>query len=660
MLQAARRRLGAGGRPRRRGRRPPRRARGAADRGRRARRRRHDARAAPRARSGRACCGGRADAEAAAGGSLMCDMLPHDHEEYRQQMGHVWLGFGDDQLAASARGRGLRATSASSRCLRIRRPKARRFSWPRQRMSSVQSAVWFAVSPLAVVRSTQSQRSSQPLVFLSTSQPRPSGRARNKENDDAVSSSQRNARVRSSERRPAASPFKVKDLVPGRVRPQGDPPRRAGDARPDGPARRATTGQQPLAGAEDHGQPAHDDPDRRADRDACRAWARTCAGCRATSSPRRTTPPPRSWSAGRRRAAPSRTRRAPRSSPGRARRSRSTGGAPSEALLWPDGTGPDQIVDDGGDATLLIHKGIEFEKAGKVPAFDAGQRPGGVGRHPRPAARSELKENPKRWTKVAASMQGVTEETTTGVHRLYEMQKAGTLLFPAINVNDSRHQEQVRQHLRLPPLADRRPEPRHRRDDRRQGRGRLRLRRRRQGLRQALRGQGCRVIVTEIDPICALQAAMEGYQVRPLEDVVEQRRHLRHRRPATSNIITADHMAKMKDKAIVGNIGHFDNEIDMAGLKKVAGIKQINIKPQYDELALPGRPQRADPRRRPPAEPRLRHRPPELRDVGVVHQPDDRPDRAAPATTTSTRRRSTSCRSTSTRRSPACTWTSSA
>jgi adenosylhomocysteinase len=256
----------------------------------------------------------------------------------------------------------------------------------------------------------------------------------------------------------------------------------------------------------------------------------------------------------------------------------------ARALDFGNGQGPTQIVDDGGDATLLIHKGLEFEKAGSVP-------------DPKTADNEEFalvlallgrlfKEDPKRWTRVAAECKGVSEETTTGVHRLYEMEKAGSLLFPAINVNDSvtkskfdnlygcRHSlvdgimraSDVMLAGKVAVVC---------------GYGDVG-----KGCAQSLKGQGARVIITEIDPICALQAAMEGYQVLPLEDVVETADLFV---TATGNygIITVEHMARMKDKAIVGNIGHFDNEIDMDGLKKFPGVQKINIKPQYDQWLFP-------------------------------------------------------------------------
>jgi adenosylhomocysteinase len=256
----------------------------------------------------------------------------------------------------------------------------------------------------------------------------------------------------------------------------------------------------------------------------------------------------------------------------------------ARALDFGNGQGPTQIVDDGGDATLLIHKGLEFEGAGSVP-------------DPKTADNEEFalvlgllgrlfKEDPKRWTKVAAECKGVSEETTTGVHRLYDMQKAGTLLFPAINVNDSVTKSKF----------DNLYGCRHSLVDGLMRASDVMLAGKvavvcgygdvGKGCAQSLRGQGARVIVTEIDPICALQAAMEGYQVQTLEDVVETADIFV---TATGNfgIITIEHMARMKDKAIVGNIGHFDNEIDMDGLKRFPGVKKINIKPQYDQWLFP-------------------------------------------------------------------------
>ncbi|MFQ5535865.1 MAG: adenosylhomocysteinase [Gemmatimonadota bacterium] len=256
-----------------------------------------------------------------------------------------------------------------------------------------------------------------------------------------------------------------------------------------------------------------------------------------------------------------------------------------QALMWPDGSGPDLIVDDGGDATLLIHKGVEFEKAGAVPDFDPDTEPEEWG-VVLALLRRSLASDPGRWQRIAADIRGVSEETTTGVHRLYEMERAGTLLFPAINVNDSvtkskfdnlygcRHSvidglnraTDVMLSGKMAVVC---------------GYGDVG-----KGCAQALKGQGARVVVTEIDPICALQAAMEGYQVRRLDEVVEEA-DIFITATGNKDIITVDHMARMKDKAIVGNIGHFDNEIDVAGLMKLPGIERINIKPQYDEFRFP-------------------------------------------------------------------------
>jgi adenosylhomocysteinase len=253
----------------------------------------------------------------------------------------------------------------------------------------------------------------------------------------------------------------------------------------------------------------------------------------------------------------------------------------SEALLWPDGSGPTLIVDDGGDATLLVHKGAEFEGKGHVPQFNPADDPEEWGVI-LDLLHREIARDPKRFTRVASDIRGVSEETTTGVHRLYQMQEAGDLLFPAINVNDSvtkskfdniygcRHSvidglnraTDVMIAGKLAVVC---------------GFGEVG-----KGCAQALRGQGARVVVTEIDPICALQATMEGFEVKTLESVVAKA-DIFITATGNKDIITAAHMAKMKHNAIVGNIGHFDNEIDMAGLKKTAGIRKVNIKPQYDE-----------------------------------------------------------------------------
>ncbi|WP_433252330.1 adenosylhomocysteinase [Streptosporangium sp. CA-135522] len=254
-----------------------------------------------------------------------------------------------------------------------------------------------------------------------------------------------------------------------------------------------------------------------------------------------------------------------------------------QALVWPGGDGPNMILDDGGDATLLVHKGVEYEKAGAVPS----------------AAEDDAEEwkiildllrrtvgPDKKWTEIASRIKGVTEETTTGVHRLYEMFKAGSLLFPAINVNDSvtkskfdnkygcRHSvidglnraTDVLIGGKVAVVA---------------GYGDVG-----KGCADALRGQGARVIVTEIDPICALQAAMDGFQVTTLDEVVGIA-DIFVTTTGNFDIITAGHMAKMKHNAIVSNIGHFDNEIDMAGLAKIPGIVKTEIKPQVHTWTFP-------------------------------------------------------------------------
>ncbi|MEU8422287.1 adenosylhomocysteinase [Micromonospora sp. NPDC048835] len=251
-----------------------------------------------------------------------------------------------------------------------------------------------------------------------------------------------------------------------------------------------------------------------------------------------------------------------------------------QVLLWPDGQGPNMILDDGGDATLLVHKGAEFEAIGAVPSPESADSEEyevilGV------LTRS-LREDDRRWTRVAAGIRGVTEETTTGVHRLYEMQQAGTLLFPAINVNDSVTKSKF----------DNKYGCRHSLIDGINratdvliggkvavvfGYGDVG-----KGCAESLRGQGARVIVTEVDPICALQAAMDGYQVATIDDVVETA-DIFVTATGCFSVITNEHMARMKHQAIVGNIGHFDNEIDMAGLAKRGDVERITVKPQVDE-----------------------------------------------------------------------------
>ncbi|MCS7034753.1 MAG: adenosylhomocysteinase, partial [Phycisphaerae bacterium] len=252
------------------------------------------------------------------------------------------------------------------------------------------------------------------------------------------------------------------------------------------------------------------------------------------------------------------------------------------AIDFGNGRGPDQIVDDGGDVTLLIHKGVEFEKAGKVP--DAGPDDSEEWKVILELLRKSLAESPGKYTRIASQVRGVSEETTTGVHRLYEMQKAGTLLFPAINVNDSVTKSKFDnlygcRHSLVDGLFRATDVMLSGKVAVVLGYGDVG-----KGCAQSLRGQGARVIITEIDPICALQAAMEGFQVLTLEDVVETA-DIFITATGNFNVITVDHMRRMKDKAIVGNIGHFDNEIDMAGLNrllKAGKVRKTNIKPQYD------------------------------------------------------------------------------
>ena len=255
-----------------------------------------------------------------------------------------------------------------------------------------------------------------------------------------------------------------------------------------------------------------------------------------------------------------------------------------QALTWPDGNGPNMILDDGGDATLLVHKGVEFEKAGAVP--DPASADSEEFRLILETLQRSLAEDSQRWTRAAANILGVTEETTTGVHRLYQFAARGELLFPAINVNDSvtkskfdnlygcRHSlidginrgTDVMIAGKVAVIC---------------GYGDVG-----KGCAESLRGQGARVIVTEIDPICALQAAMDGYQVARLDDVLDQADIII---TATGNkdVVTVDQMARMKHQAILGNIGHFDNEIDMAGLEAYPGVERATVKPQVDVWTFP-------------------------------------------------------------------------
>jgi len=255
-----------------------------------------------------------------------------------------------------------------------------------------------------------------------------------------------------------------------------------------------------------------------------------------------------------------------------------------QALLWPDGLGPNLLLDDGGDATLMVVKGAQFERAGGVPES-------------RPedsedwsalldSIRGMTRREPGIFTRLEKGVLGVSEETTTGVHRLYRMQEEGTLPFPAINVNDSVTKSKFDniygcRHSLLDGLNRATGVMLGGKVAVVCGYGEVG-----KGCAQALRGQGCRVIVTEIDPICALQAAMEGFEVKTLDDVVKTADIFV---TATGNrdVITVDHMQRMKDKAIVGNIGHFDNEIDMAGLQRAKGVRRVTIKPQFDEFVFP-------------------------------------------------------------------------
>jgi len=256
-----------------------------------------------------------------------------------------------------------------------------------------------------------------------------------------------------------------------------------------------------------------------------------------------------------------------------------------QALTWPDGSGPDLIVDDGGDATMLIHKGVEYEAACAVPAFDEENEPEEWGVILQ-LLRKTLAEQPGKWTAMAKHVQGVSEETTTGVHRLYEMERDGSLLFPAINVNDSVTKSKFDnlygcKHSVVDGLNRATDVMIAGKQCVVLGYGDVG-----KGCAVALKGQGARVVVAEIDPICALQAAMEGFQVLTLDDVLETA-DIFITATGNKDIITVEHMSRMKDKAIVANIGHFDNEIDMAGLYKWEGVEKINIKPQYDEFVFP-------------------------------------------------------------------------
>jgi adenosylhomocysteinase len=254
-----------------------------------------------------------------------------------------------------------------------------------------------------------------------------------------------------------------------------------------------------------------------------------------------------------------------------------------QALTWPD-EGPNMLLDDGGDATLLVHKGVEYERAGAVP--DPATADSEEFQIVLELLERSLADDPGKWTRIGAEIKGVTEETTTGVHRLYQMAEQGTLLFPAINVNDSVTKSKF----------DNLYGCRHSLVDGINRAVDLMLSGKLcvvcgygdvgKGSAASLRAQGARVAVTEIDPICALQALMEGYEVVTLEDVVESA-DVVITTTGNKSIITAAQMGRMKHNAVVGNIGHFDNEIDMAELAKVPGIERINIKPQVDQWVFP-------------------------------------------------------------------------
>jgi adenosylhomocysteinase len=253
-------------------------------------------------------------------------------------------------------------------------------------------------------------------------------------------------------------------------------------------------------------------------------------------------------------------------------------------LTWPGGVAPNMLLDDGGDATLLVHKGTQYEKAGVVPQPEDNDSE--EWKIILETLRNSLKADGKKWTKTGVELMGVTEETTTGVLRLYQLAAAGELLFPAINVNDSVTKSKF----------DNRYGIRHSLIDGINrgtdvliggkvavvcGYGDVG-----KGSAESLRGQGARVIVTEIDPICALQAAMDGFDVQRLEDVLSKA-DIIITTTGNKDVVMVEHMARMKHQAILGNVGHFDNELDMAGLARYPGIHRINIKPQVDEWVFP-------------------------------------------------------------------------
>ena len=258
--------------------------------------------------------------------------------------------------------------------------------------------------------------------------------------------------------------------------------------------------------------------------------------------------------------------------------------ATQQILQWPGEEGPNLILDDGGDATMLVHKGAEYEAAGWVPS--ATEDDPEEWQVVIATLTASLTDDPQRWTRIAAGIRGVSEETTTGVHRLYQMQEAGELRFPAINVNDAVTKSKFDnlygcRHSLIDGI--------NRGTDVMIGGktavvcgfgdvGK--------GCAESLRGQGARVIVTEVDPICALQAVMQGYEVNTIERVLDEA-DIFITATGCKDIITAEHMGRMKHQAIVGNIGHFDNEIDMAGLARMSDVQRISIKPQVDEFVFP-------------------------------------------------------------------------
>ena len=328
-----------------------------------------------------------------------------------------------------------------------------------------------------------------------------------------------------------------------------------------------------------------------------------------------------------------------------------------QALAWPDGEGPNMILDDGGDVTLLVHKGVEYEKAGAVPDPEGAENE--EQKVVLTTLQRSLEQDADRFTRMARNIQGVTEETTTGVHRLYQFAATGDLLFPAINVNDSVTKSKFDnlygcRHSLIDGI--------NRATDVMIG-GKVAVvcgyGDVGKGCAESLRGQGARVVVTEIDPICALQAAMEGYQVVTLDDVVETA-DIFITATGNKDVITAErhgaHEApgdRGQHRPLRQRDRHprpHQHEGHRAHHDQAAGRRVALLRRPLDHRALGG----------PPAEPRQRHRPPELRDVELLHQPGDGADRAVHEAATSTRRRSTCCPSTSTRRSRGCTSTRSA